>query len=623
MHEHEPEAAHTESDQRQVATPRHRARWMVGAVALVLVVLGVWFVWGVMSIRMASKSAQSHLTDAQEAMSKDDVPGARAGVAGAYGDLESARSALGSTPFRILGAAPYLSVPVADVQHLIEAGESAVQASDALVAAYASVAGSEGASALFSNGSVNLSAIPTLVTAVKEAKADLAAATQSLDEVQGSFPGTSSLSESAIELRAAVDPLKSTINAVEGALPDLPAALGVTRPARYLIAILNNGEMRASGGAPLSLAVIEFDNGRLRVVERGQTSTQIIPGNPPIIWDHISSAPFARTSKPDRFVNSNAHPDFRIAGEEMLRAWEASGKQPVDGVIALDPNAIVASLRATGPVTSPGFGTVTADNFVGKWVKSYEDFDSTGDRQSINDALAGSLIDRITSGKGLFSLAGALAGVAPGRHFQIYLRTPSLQNAIEQASLAGEVSTPDGGDHSAWYSLNSNASKTDVFSRRTLTIDAHVTSDGGATVTQTMSVKNSTPDGFGDDSIAGYLTPWNRSRFVAYLPAGAETPSMDHPAGWSADTVWTDGLGRSLMLSGGWIAPRATAVLTLTYRLPAGTFPGGVYRLTIDPQGVLWPVTVSVQVSRDGGDSAQALPPTSLTRVIRIENRPT
>ena len=620
MHEHEAPAS--ESDPRESARPRHLARWTGGVVALVLLVMGVWFIWGVVSIRTASKSAQSHLTDAQEAIGNDDIPGARAGVAGAYGDLADAQGALGSIPFRILGSVPLVSAPVDDVEHLISAGESAVQASDALVAAYASVAGSDGASALFHDGTVSLAAIPTLSTAVKEAKADLAAATQSLDAVQGSFPGTSALSDSADELRAAVDPLKGTIDAVDSALPDLPAALGVKRPARYLVAILNNGELRASGGAPLSLAVIELDNGHLRVVERGQTSTQIIPGNPPLLWDHVASAPFVRESKPDRFVNSNAHPDFRIAGEEMARAWAASGKQPVDGVIALDPNAIVASLRATGPVTSPGFGLVTADNFVGKWVKSYQNFDSTGNRQSINDALAGSLIDRITSGKGLFSLAGALAGVAPGRHFQIYLRTPSLQNAVEEAGLAGEVSAPDGGDHSAWYSLNGNASKTDVFSQRTLTIDAHLTSDGGATVTQTMTVKNNIPDDFGNGTTAGYLTPWNGSRFVAYLPPGAESPSMAHPASWSADRLWSDGLGRSFMLSGGWIAPRATVELTLSYRLPAGTFPDGVYQLTIDPQAVLWPVTVSVQVSRDGGESVQALPPSPLTGVLRIENRP-
>jgi len=515
-----------------------------------------------------------------------------------------------------------LNAPVSDVEHLISAGESTVRASDSLVSAYASVAGSNGASALFHDGSVSLAAIPTLSSAVKAAKADLAEAAQSLEEVQGSLPGTSALRDSADELKAAVAPLQGTIEAVDRALPDLPAALGVKRPARYLVAVLNNGALRASGGAPLSLAVIEFDNGHLSVVERGQTSTQIIPGNPPVIWNHISSEPFVRASKPDRFVNSNAHPDFRIAGEEMMRAWAASGKEPVDGVITLDPNAIVASIKATGPVTSPGFGTVTADNFVSKWVSSYQNFDSTGERQSINDALAGSLIDRITSGKGLFSLAGALASVAPGRHFQIYLRTPSLQNAVQQAGLAGEVSTPKGGDHSAWFSLNSNASKTDVFSRRTLTIDAHVTPDGGATVTQTMSVKNNIPDGFGNGTTAGYLTPWNGTRFVAYVPPGAEAPSLAHPASWSPDREWSDGLGRSFMLSGGWIAPRATVDLTLSYRLPAGTFPDGVYRLTIDPQAVLWPVTVSVKVSRDSGETVQALPPSSLTSVIHVENRP-
>ena len=415
---------------------------------------------------------------------------------------------------------------------------------------------------------------------------------------------------------AEAEPLKDTFDALVPALAQLPAALGSDSPRTYLLAVLNPAELRASGGAPLSVAVLTFTKGRLAITDQGQTSTEILPGNELVSWRHVTEAPFPSGRQESRFVNANVHPDFRKSGEELTRAWRASGKDGVDGVVAIDTAALVAVLQATGPVVTEGFGKVTADNLVAKLVASYQKYGSDGERQSLNDELATAMIDRLTDGDSLLPVVRALASVAPGRHLQLHMQDPTLQQTVVDVGFGGAVSSPSG-DHAAWFSQNGNASKTDVFSQRRLAVTAQLEDDGGAQVSQRMQVTNATPADLGDGTRTGYLTDWNYSTWMAYLPAGATEATLTVPAGWVDPTVWSDGMGRQFLRTGGWLDGGASADIELTYRLPAGRFPDGSYRLTVDPQPILIAPTLAVTV-RSGTTTTTVEPGTPLDRIVEV-----
>jgi len=593
--------------------------WVVIGLAVVGLLSVIVTGYAFATIALSARSAQGHLEAAKEALKNSSVTTARTEVAAAKADVNSASTATNLPPVRLLGLLPVVGTAVGDVDSLVSAASHTVDASESLVDAYALATGTEGTTKLLQGGSVNLAAIPPLAAAVSSARADLTQATSDLNNVHGTVLGTSTLADARDQMAEVVDPLQQTLVTVESALPCVDDALGATSPKRYLLAVLNSAELRPSGGAPLSVALLTFDKGKLTVSERGQVSTQIIPGNPLVAWHHATTTPFPSGDQQSRFVNSNLHPDFELAGEELMRAWAASGKLPVDGVIAIDTSAIIAGLRATGPITTAGFGEVTADNFVDKWVNSYRKFSSAnGERQSINNVLAGELITRLSSGEGAFKLIKELATVAPGRHVQVRLEDAALQKTIDEAGLGGHVSSPTG-DHAAWFSTNSNASKTDVFSRRNLTITATVDADGGATVMQKMVVLNQTPKGFGDGSDKGYLTAINRSAWWAYVPQGAVDAKLSHPAGWLPSRTWSDGLGRTIMVTGGTLAARKSATISLTYRLPAGTFPDGVYRLTVDPQPVLRAVRLRLLVGAAGAEPVEVMKDVPITQVISVE----
>jgi len=617
----EPNPAGEAVEEGSVASPRRRRRIIIAIAVFVLLGCVALTARAAIGVRSAAASTQEHLTSAKEALSRGDLPAAQAAVSSATTDVADARSAATMFPLSAVVHLPLLGAPLQDVNSLVDAADQTVQASGDLVTAYGSVTGKDGGAKLFEAGSVNLAVLPVLSERITSARSHLDAASAALDEVQADFPGTGALGQARDDAREAVVPVRATLAAVEEALPALPDAVGANGQRRYLLAILNSGELRSSGGAPLSVAMLTFDQGRLTISDQGQSSTEIFPGNPKISWLHVAGPPFARGTSLSRFVNSNAHPDFRVAGEDLMRAWAAGGKPQVDGVIALDVGAIASALGSVGPITTPGFGEVTIDNFADKWIQSYASFDSTGERQGFNDALAQALIERFVSGEQSLALLSGLAASAPGRHLQVNVRNPELQDLVTKVGLAGEVSSPTG-DHAAWFSSNNNQSKTDAFSVRGLVVDARLAADGGAEVTQTLNVTNDTAEGFVSGRKIGYNTGWNRSNWFVYVPQGATDVQLAVPPAWAAPTTWPDGQGRQFMLTNGWLTLHQTTTMTLTYRLPAGTFDDGVYRLTVDPQPLVRDASVGVTLSRSGGPAEVVLPTTPLNRVIEVESAP-
>jgi hypothetical protein len=114
-------------------------------------------------------------------------------------------------------------------------------------------------------------------------------------------------------------PVQTAVEVLVDIAPVLPQALGADGPRRYLIAIGNQAEMRASFGAPLSLLMVEFDDGRISIPIKGQTSTELFPPlNARVNWFGPAYNPFFQGNQRNRpFVVTNTHPNmlFQCAGD--------------------------------------------------------------------------------------------------------------------------------------------------------------------------------------------------------------------------------------------------------------------------------------------------------------------
>ncbi|MCO4264397.1 DUF4012 domain-containing protein [Pseudarthrobacter sp. MDT3-26] len=132
-----------------------------------------------------------------------------------------------------------------------------------------------------------------------------------------------------------------------------PAMLGLEAPRNYLLIIQNNAEVRASGGIPGALAVLNVDKGKLTLGAQS-SATDIGITSPTLAVDPEQQQIFS--SRIGRFMQDvNLTPDFPTAANTAQAMWETKTGQPVDGVISIDPVALGYILDSTGPIklTSP------------------------------------------------------------------------------------------------------------------------------------------------------------------------------------------------------------------------------------------------------------------------------
>ena len=261
---------------------------------------------------------------------------------------------------------------------------------------------------------------------------------------------------------------------------DYAFVLGEDEPARYLVVFHNPGELYPGGGASLNAAVIEFDRGKLEVVDKGAVSSHFFPGNPSVPWNPTADGPYyAETGATDGFAWSNLHQDFRVAGEDMMRSWVANGGQPVDGVISLDPAALQAAVAATGPIQSELYGEITADNLISKlFYENYnEDPAAQQERHKINQQLIDEMLARMQDSNTALTIGRAIFSTAPGQHIRIRLSDGRMEKALREAEADGAQPDPEP-DRIAFYTQNQNASKVDIFQTRMLIHDVQLDADG-------------------------------------------------------------------------------------------------------------------------------------------------
>lgn len=139
-----------------------------------------------------------------------------------------------------------------------------------------------------------------------------------------------------------------TLNSAASAAEILPGMLGAETPRSYLLIIQNNAELRASGGIPGALAVLNLENGKLTLGSQSSASA-LGTFSPTLPVDAEQQQIYtARLGKYMQDVNLT--PDFPSAARLAKTMWEKRTGQHVDGVLSIDPIALRYILEVTGPV---------------------------------------------------------------------------------------------------------------------------------------------------------------------------------------------------------------------------------------------------------------------------------
>jgi hypothetical protein len=274
-------------------------------------------------------------------------------------------------------------------------------------------------------------------------------------------------------------------------------------------------------------------------------------------------------------------------------------------VVSLDPVALAAAVEATGPIQSQLYGQISADNLIQKlFFEGYnEDPVAQEQRHAVNQQLVDEMLARMQNGNAALVIGRAIFATAPGHHIRIHLSDNRLAEALREAEVDGAQPEPEP-DRIAFFTQNQNASKVDIFQTRQVVHDVRLEADGSAVVVQTAKVTNNAPVEGGsplEDRI-GYTTRWAFHWNVVLLPEGADDVRIAANPGdiKTDDRVFTDIDGREAVRVGRWIPPGGSSYITVSYRLPDGTFgtEGNLeYRAGVEHQLTINDVDLTVNVT--------------------------
>jgi hypothetical protein len=572
---------------------------------------------------------QEHLSKAADGLTSGDYDAGAREQASARSSVDRLAASTEGMAVDVISRIPGLDLAVANWQQSIRAADAITTATGELITLYGDLSGKSGTSKIFQDGAIDLTLLDRVPGQVTDVQKNLRQARKALNSIETTTAATQPLGAFRDQALQEMEPVQVAVDALVDIAPLLPQALGSDAPRRYLVAIGNQAEMRASFGAPLSLVMVEFDNGEISIPIRGQTSTELFPPlNAPVEWYGPALNPFFPGNTRFRpFVVTNTHPNLLFSAQEMAAAWEGGGFPRVDGIIALDLTAIAAVLEATGPIESPVYGQVNGER-LGELllVEAYQQFgqDDALARQAANQELLDQLLTRLLSGDDLITVAQAIASTAPGRHFQVWMRERSMQLLAMQSQVAGVVADPGIGDWAAVYTQNGNQSKVDVFQQRNILKQVFLQPDGSATINQIITTTNATPADRpeGPPERIGYETSWLKNAYLIYSPPNATNKRVAYPNGFTVRPFkghardqlgggWVDdGFGYPLIRVVGWTPPGGESVISVTYDMPPGTFVSGdlpedadlssldavEYRVQAEPQALFEDQTLTVQV---------------------------
>jgi hypothetical protein len=370
--------------------------------------------------------------------------------------------------------------------------------------------------------------------------------------------------------------------AVTGALVD------VLDGSRFLVLAANNAEMQNGWGMPLSAGVLEVVDGDLNLERMEPTSDLLLPRDAvPLTGDLAAAWGFLRPTEDLRNIAVTA--SFDEAAPVAARMWEALGRGPVDGVLVLDPLALQAILRSTGPVDAGG--VVGADEVVplvlhDAYVMQALDPSGVDTRRERQSEIAVAAVAAATApGTDLVDLARNLGEAAENRHVMLWSSDPGQQAAWIAAGVDGAL------EESSLLigAANRAGNKVDWF----LDMGADLRTaavPGGTEVTVEIDLVNRTPDGepqyvagpFGDgDGPLLAAGDW-RGFLTAHIPGAATDVRIDDLV------VVVDGRsGPTRIVSAVTLVPKGE---TRTH-VVRFTMPPGASVLTVEPSARVNPIS--------------------------------
>lgn len=372
------------------------------------------------------------------------------------------------------------------------------------------------------------------------------------------------------ELRSAVDEADAVIGALHDSAKLIPSMLGGDGPRTYVIAMLNNAELRSAGGIIGALAVVHADQGSLSIV--GQASTADFPALTDALPLSASTTALFGDG-PGRYIQNIASiPDFAQAAPLLATRWQDRFGGRIDGVMAIDTVVAQHLLRATGPQQIGPF-TIDADNVLTTLLSDiYRVIPDPLAQDAIFAGVAGRLFTAATHIDSPKALISAVAAAAEENRIRIWSAHEGEQRTLGASALGGALPEDDAEQSHVGVLINdTTGGKMDFYTRMRIGVATGVC-HGDATTRVTVTWTSEAPPDAAS-TLPVYVTggghygvaPGDISTLIAvYGPEGASPARVERDGvGEQVQTASLD--GRIAVQHRVLLSPGESTTITIDY----------------------------------------------------------
>jgi hypothetical protein len=198
-------------------------------------------------------------------------------------------------------------------------------------------------------GQFDLSAFRSASPVVSRISAAMLAADDEVGELQPDGL-VSPLAKAVVQVQRQFDSISGAASSARTAMVVLPKMLGADGPRNTLLVVQNNAEIRATGGMPGAFTLLRAEDGRITVGFQNTTSDLPPLPSPVLPLTAEETKLFGPTMATD-VRDANLTPDFPRAAQLVSAIVGRERGVAFDDVLFVDPVALSAVLKATGPIS--------------------------------------------------------------------------------------------------------------------------------------------------------------------------------------------------------------------------------------------------------------------------------
>ncbi|WP_144762325.1 DUF4012 domain-containing protein [Curtobacterium sp. 9128] len=466
---------------------------MVLALVLLVILAVAWVgVRGVLA-KGHLERAVADVSTLRSQLTSGDTAGVQQSAARLEDEASAARS-LTSDP--VWGVAQYTPLVGANFRAMREVSAVVDDVARGAIKPVAGVVGTFGTDSFApKDGKVDLEPIEQAQPAVARATSTLAKAAKDAKAIDTS--GTLSPITTAVgQLRNALQSASAQVDVANRVVELAPAMLGHDGDRNYLLLFQNNAELRAGGGIPGAVALLQAQDGSIHLQNQASTADFGHFDEPVLPLSDQTVGLYGKITG-EYMQDVTLTPRFDVSAKLAQAMWQQKFGEQVDGVLAMDPVTLSYLLKATGPVQLPTGDTLTSDNAVTLLLSDvYAKYPDPKVQDAFFASAASAVFDKVSSGgfDPKAFIAAITKGAGEGR-LRLWSATESEQRQISGTVLAGELPTASAQTRQFGVYLNdATGAKMDYYLQKTISVGAGVCrKDGRPTSIVEVTLKNTAP----------------------------------------------------------------------------------------------------------------------------------